>query len=136
MLNSVHKMMQCSAAIWSVCLSHYEAPYTSSILEFHMQQNPKYKLLFMHSYGPQQLTDLCFCTDGTAVETPFPTPRASLNATMINEISHADEAAAAPEKYKNLCRCNSHGRHFRNWRMGWNSRSTSIYWKSPNSSKT
>lgn len=52
-----------------------------------------------------QLNDLCFCTNSAAIEAPFPTPRASLDATRINEISHADgaRAAAAPERYKNLC---------------------------------
>lgn len=36
---------------------------------------------------------------------PSLTPRASLDATGINEISHADgaRAAAASERYKNLC---------------------------------
>lgn len=52
-----------------------------------------------------QLNDLCVCTNSAAIEAPFPTPRASLDETRINEISHADgaRAAAAPERYKNLC---------------------------------
>lgn len=54
-----------------------------------------------------QLSDLrLFCTNSAAIEAPFsPQPRASLDATRINEISHADGArvAAAPERYENLC---------------------------------
>lgn len=51
-----------------------------------------------------QLNDLCFC-NSIAIEAPFPTPWASLDATKINEISHADGARAseASERFKNLC---------------------------------
>lgn len=60
---------------------------------------------------------------------PFSPPWASLDATGINEISHADgawAAAATGERQKKKKESvswlrNPHGRHFRNGRKGWNS---------------
>lgn len=101
-------MMMCSAAeacdlfVYPLTKHHTSpAPWSSPYREILNTKCASPRLPYT-----AQLNDLHFCTNSTATEAPFfPTPRASLDATRINEISHADgaRAAAAPERDKNLC---------------------------------
>lgn len=88
--------MHCSGAWWSVCLPQWRTPCTSCSLRLCIQ---RMQVLGCHT---ARLSDLC-CHRGCR----SPTPWAALDATTINEISHADRAwaATAPReiKKKNLC---------------------------------
>lgn len=97
-------MEACDLTVYPITKHHTSpAPWSSPYREI-LNTN-----CFSHIRVPgcrtAQLNDLCFCTNCAAIEAPFPTPQASLDATSINKISHADgaRATAAPERYKNLC---------------------------------
>lgn len=100
--NPVQKMMQCNGGLWSVYLSHMKH-HTSPA----PRSSPCREILNANCYSHMRVPDCHALNDLTVLllKLPFPTPRASLDATRINEISHADGAwaAAAPERDKNLC---------------------------------
>lgn len=83
--------MHCSGAWWSVCLPQWRTPCTSCSLRLCIQ---RMQVLGCHT---ARLSDLC-CHRGCR----SPTPWAALDATTINEISHADRAwaATAPREIK------------------------------------